>query len=112
MSTWRSSGGRGDGLPRRLGESLNRVARALGGGDSSVMTVVFRNWEAAVGPAIAEHAQPLSLRNAVLVVGVTEPAWATQLRFLTPEILARLEEAAGRSVAERIEVRIRPFRAP
>jgi predicted nucleic acid-binding Zn ribbon protein len=76
------------------------------------MTVVFRHWEAAVGSAIAEHAQPLSLRESVLVVGVDQPAWATQLRFLTPEILSRLEEAAGRPVAERIEVRIRPFKGP
>lgn len=110
MSTWRPSGGGGDGLPRRLGESLDRVARAIGGGDSSAMTVVFRHWESCVGPAIAAHAEPLSLRRDVLVVGVSEPAWATQLRFVAPEILGRLEEAAGRRVAERIEVRIRPIR--
>ena len=111
MSSWRPSGGRGDGLPRRLGESLDRVARAIGGGDSSAMTVVFRHWEACVGASIAAHAEPLSLRGKVLVVAVTEPAWATQLRFVAADILSRLEEVAGRPVAERIEVRIRPIKA-
>ena len=109
MSTWRPFR-TGDGVPRSLSESLDRVARAIGVGDSSVMTIVFRNWEAAVGPAVAEHARPLSLRDGVLVVGVSEPAWATQLRFLAADILTRLEEAAGRPVAQRLEVRVRPSR--
>ena len=108
MSTWRPFGRGDDGMPRTLAESLDRVARSLGGRDSSVMAVVFRHWEAAVGPSVADHARPLSLRDGVLVVGVTEPGWATQLRFLSADILANLEAAAGTPVAERLEVRIRP----
>jgi len=70
--------------------------------------VVFSHWEESVGPAIADHAAPLSLRDGVLVVGVAEAAWATQLRFLEHQILERLREAAGRDVATRIDVRVKP----
>lgn len=72
------------------------------------MRAVFSHWEDAVGPAIADHATPLSLRDGVLVVAVPEPAWATQLRFLERQILDTLRDAAGGDVATRIEVRVRP----
>lgn len=110
MSTWRPSGSGGAGdQPRSLAESLNDAARSLGGADASAMNVVFRHWDTVVGPAVAERTEPLSLRSGVLLVGVTEPAWATQLRFLAVDILARLEEAAGHPVADRLEVRVRPL---
>jgi predicted nucleic acid-binding Zn ribbon protein len=80
----------------------------MGGGDAGVVGLVFSHWEEAVGPAIADHATPLSLRDGVLVVGVGEPAWATQLRFLERQILDRLRDAAGADVATRIEVRVKP----
>lgn len=73
-----------------------------------MLGVVFSHWEEAVGPAIADHATPFSLRDGVLVVAVVESAWATQLRFLERQILERLREAAGRDVATRIEVRVKP----
>ncbi|HEX5268764.1 MAG TPA: DUF721 domain-containing protein [Acidimicrobiales bacterium] len=111
-STWHPAGGSGDApdgdQPRTVGESLQRISRSLGGTDAGVVGTVFAHWEEAVGAAIADHAKPLSLRDGVLVVGVGEPAWATQLRFLERQILERLRDAAGREVATRIEVRVRP----
>ena len=91
-----------------MGESLERLTSSLGGADPGVLGVVFSHWEEAVGPGIADHATPVSLRDEVLVVAVQEAAWATQLRFLERQILERLEEAAGRPVAGRIDVRVRP----
>lgn len=111
MSTWRPSGsgaGGDPGQPRSVEESLQRISRSLGGSDAGVMKVVFAHWEDAVGPAIADHATPLSLRDGVLVVAVAESAWATQLRFLERQILDTLRDAAGGDVATRIEVRVRP----
>ncbi|HET6963597.1 MAG TPA: DUF721 domain-containing protein [Acidimicrobiales bacterium] len=109
-STWRpfGSGTPDAGQPRRVEESLQRISRSMGGSDAGVLGVVFSHWEEAVGPAIADHATPLSLRDGVLVVGVAESAWATQLRFLERQILDRLREAAGRDVATRIDVRVKP----
>jgi predicted nucleic acid-binding Zn ribbon protein len=43
-----------------------------------------------------------------LVVSADHPAWATQLRHLAPDILARLTEVCGaQNALERLDVRVR-----
>jgi predicted nucleic acid-binding Zn ribbon protein len=93
--------------PKPLKASLDQVARSLGGPDSSSLSGVFGHWADIVGPQMASHARPLSLSSGVLVVGVTEPAWATQLRYLESELLGRFSEVLGDGVVERVEVRLR-----
>lgn len=93
--------------PKRVGENLDVILRHLGGGGSHATAAVFSGWATAVGPAIAVHAQPLSLRGTTLVVGVDGPAYATQLRMLTPQLLARLAELAGPGAVDTVEVRVR-----
>jgi len=105
--TWRPSA-QGDDEPRSVADSLRRVARTLGAPEPDVLKVLYSGWSDAVGETVAAHARPVSLRDGVLVVQVEESAWATQLRFLEADILGRLEQSAGMSVAERIEVRVRP----
>ena len=111
VSTWRPFATTNDD-PRRLGDSLNRVADSLGGPAVGILTTVFAHWADAVGAQIAAHARPVSLAKGVLVVAVDQPAWATQLRFLSAEVLARLEQAAGTPVATHIEVRVASPKAP
>ena len=86
---------------------LGTVTSGLGGPDADLLRVVFSKWTETVGAAVSEHAKPAALRDETLVVEVTEPAWATQLRLLGDDILSRLEEAAGRPVAKRIEIRVK-----
>lgn len=105
--TWRPlPGRRQEEDPKPLRASLDRLARRVGAPETSALTTVFAHWEDAVGPAIADHAQPLSLHGTTLVVGVDEAGWATQLRYLSAEVLGRLAAAAGGPVAERLEVRV------
>ena len=44
---------------------------------------MFGRWDDIVGANIAAHVQPLRLDEGVLVVEVTDPAWATQVRLLS-----------------------------
>ena len=110
--TWRPLPPRREEVdPKPLRQSLDRLAKRVGAPETSALTTVFVHWEEAVGAAIADHATPLSLHGTTLVVGVDESGWATQLRYLSADVLARLEAAAGRPVAERLEVRVsRPKR--
>ena len=109
MSSWRPlPEERG---PKRLRDSLDRYAKRLGAPRASALGAVFARWEEVVGATVAAHARPVSLVDGVLVVAVDEPGWATQLRFLTADILRRLEEVAGPGVTTRLEVRVeRPKR--
>jgi predicted nucleic acid-binding Zn ribbon protein len=46
-----------------------------------------------------------------LVVAVSDPAWATQLRFLERDLVERLRTELGTDAVNEIEVRVRPERA-
>lgn len=75
------------------------------GPSRAAVSGVFGRWDEAVGPQIAAHVKPVKLDEGVLVVEVDDPAWATQVKFLSTTITERLAEVAGVRV-ERIEVRV------
>lgn len=105
--TWRplpAPGGGEDARP--LTSSLDRVARALGAPRARPLAVVFTHWEEVVGPALAAHSRPVSLRRGTLVVAVDHPSWATEIRWLASQLLAKLGQAAGEEVATQVEVRV------
>jgi predicted nucleic acid-binding Zn ribbon protein len=92
--------------PRRVGESLDKVARRLGAPGARSLGAVFGHWDEIVGPAVAAHARPVSLRDGVLRVEVDEPGWATQLRYLAPDVIRRCGEAAGADVVVSVDVKV------
>lgn len=96
-----------EGEPRRLGPSLDSLSRALGVPPASTLATVFTHWEDLVGPALAAHVRPLSMAEGKLVVAADHPSWATEVRWLAPQLLARLAEAAGEEVVAHLEVRVR-----
>lgn len=93
--------------PRPLGDSLDRVAASLGVPKASTMTHVFTAWPSIVGESLALHTTPTTLSNGVLVVAVEEPAWATQIRWLEADLLARLTQIVGENAVTRIDVVVR-----
>lgn len=102
------TGSRGE--PRRIAHGLERVVAHLGAPRVEVLRAVFDRWEDLVGPAIAERAQPLRIDRGRLIVVVDDPAWATQLRWLAPDLLARVRDhgaADGAAGVESIEVVVR-----
>lgn len=92
--------------PRPLGSSLDRLAARLGAPRPDVLGTVFGHWAEVVGAELSAHAQPLTLRDRTLVVGVDQPAWATQLEFLKPQLIARLGEATGSHDIEDVRIRV------
>jgi len=107
---------RDDTVP--IAEAMGRVLRSLEGprarsgpagpGDGQGVRAVggvFGRWDEAVGEAMARHVQPVKLDGDRLVVEVSEPAWATQVRVLADRIRERLAEVAGARI-DVIEVRV------
>ena len=108
---------RSDRIPnemRPLSRALDEVLAALQppsgprAAPPSSRTVggVFARWEDAVGAQVAAHARPVKLSEGRLMVEVDEPGWATQLRFLEVELLARIKATAGPGV-DAIDLRVR-----
>ena len=100
------SGSQPDPSPVR--DSVDRLLHSWGSASVAATGSVFGDWDDIVGPQLAGHAQPRSLRDGVLVVAVTDPAWATQLRFLEPELVARIAQSTGTDEVRSIQVRVRP----
>jgi predicted nucleic acid-binding Zn ribbon protein len=98
--------------PRPVKDGLEGLARRLGAPTASSLGAVFSHWEETVGKTVAAHARPLSLTDGVLVVAVDEPGWATQLRYLTNDLLSRLADVAGPGVVGRIELRVEGEKRP
>ncbi len=94
--------------PRAVGESLDRIARSLGVPAARALTGVFDGWEELVGPSVAARTRPLRIDGGALVIGVDDPAWATQLRWLEADLVARLAPVVGEGAVTRIEVRVQP----
>lgn len=91
--------------PVPITTSLDGIMKSLRGTDRIQIGGVFGRWEDAVGDTVAAHVRPVRLDNGVLTVEADEPAWATQVKFLSGTITSRLAEVAGVEV-ERIEVRV------
>lgn len=92
--------------PRPLSDGLDAVLRSLRGGERRTTATVFGRWSELVGEQIALHARPVKLDGGRLLVEVDEPGWATQLRFLEADLVARLR-GEGRLAVDTIEVRVR-----
>jgi predicted nucleic acid-binding Zn ribbon protein len=92
--------------PRPLSDSLDALLRALRGGERRTTATVFGRWTELVGEQIAAHARPVKLDGGRLLVEVDEPGWATQLRFLEAELVARLR-GEGQLAVDTLEVRVR-----
>ena len=92
-----------DGL-LRVGEVLDGVGARLGLGRAAEVGVLWRCWPEIVGPAIAEHAEPTSLRNGVLRIRADSPAWANELTYLGPEIRRRANELTQRPAVADVRV--------
>ncbi len=72
------------------------------------MERVFSQWPDLVGPTVAAHSRPASLRRGVLVVNVDDPAWGGELRYRAQDMLSKMADSLGRDSPTRMEVRVRP----
>jgi predicted nucleic acid-binding Zn ribbon protein len=94
----------GLGLP--IGEATRRLLRARGLEATLTLADVIGAWDYVVGPQVAAHARPAAIHAATVTVEVDEPAWATQLQFLTGSILTGLSERLGDRAPTTVSIRV------
>lgn len=54
---------------------------------------MFQVWSKVVGHTLADKTEPLSIRDDVLLVKVSDPSWAHELTYLKEEMLDNLNRA-------------------
>jgi len=92
--------------PQRLGRALDRLLGTLRAPSVDVLDSVFNRWAEIVGDDVAAHSQPVSIDGDTLVVEAGDPTWASELRWLENEVLARLSEVSGSDRITTLKVRV------
>ncbi|KUJ35440.1 hypothetical protein ADL25_36835 [Streptomyces sp. NRRL F-5122] len=117
------SGARADGRdPMALGAAINRLITERGWETPAAVGGVMGRWPQIVGADLARHCVPQRYDEDehVLTVSCDSTVWATQLRLLAPQLVARLNEDLGHGTVRLIKVhgpgapaqRFGPLRAP
>jgi predicted nucleic acid-binding Zn ribbon protein len=89
-----------------IGEATRRLLRARGLDATVTLAEVLVAWDDIVGLQVAGHARPAALHAMTLTVEVDEPAWATQLQFLSGSLLAGLAERLGDHAPSSLSIRV------
>jgi predicted nucleic acid-binding Zn ribbon protein len=90
--------------PQPLGAATRDVARTRGWSGRVAEGAVFGRWPGVVGEQIAAHARPASLRDGVLTISAESTAWATQLRMVQAQLLAKIAAAVGDGVVNSLRI--------
>jgi predicted nucleic acid-binding Zn ribbon protein len=90
--------------PQPLGAATRDLARVRGWSPRVAEGAVFGRWPTVVGSQIADHATPTGLRDGVLSVSAESTAWATQLRLVQTQLLAKIAAAVGDGVVTALKI--------
>ena len=90
--------------PQPLGRLARDLAKKRGWSAQVAEGTVLGNWAAVVGAQIADHATPTALSDGVLSVAAESTAWATQLRMIQSQLLAKIAAAVGNGVVTSLKI--------
>jgi predicted nucleic acid-binding Zn ribbon protein len=99
------------GDPTAFGPAIRELLAARGWEERVAVGGVFGRWPDLVGPELAEHTEPQTFEDGILVVAADSNAWAAQLRLLSGPLVKRLNEELGHGTVQRVKV-IGPSSAP
>ncbi|MGV0849205.1 DUF721 family protein [Mycolicibacterium phlei] len=90
--------------PQPLGSAATELARSRGWSTRVAEGAVFGRWPSVVGEGIAAHASPTSLKDGVLTITAESTAWATELRMVQAQVLAKIADAVGDGVVTSLRI--------
>jgi predicted nucleic acid-binding Zn ribbon protein len=98
---------RSAGEPKRVSASLAGAASVMGADGALELADLARRWATLVGDDVAAHSWPVSLKSGALALGTDHHAWASELRLLSGDLVARLR-ASGFDIAS-LTVQVSPW---
>lgn len=90
--------------PQPLGRLARDLAKKRGWSAQVAEGTVLGQWSSVVGQQIADHATPTALSDGVLSVAAESTAWATQLRMIQAQLLAKIAAAVGNGVVASMKI--------
>ena len=83
-------------IPSRWASALEHLVDAKGWSTDLSVRALLARWPLLVGPTNAAHSWPESYADTVLTVRTESTVWATSLRTMAPQLVAKLNDAARR----------------
>lgn len=90
--------------PKPLSATLGALLVQRGWNQDVAVGGVIGRWPEIVGKDISQHCTAESFENSILVVRAHSTAWATQLKFLSPEIMRTISSEVGDGVVQEIRI--------
>lgn len=95
--------------PSAIGEAVDGFIARQGWSDRLRGTRVFDRWEEIVGAALALRCEPVRVAGGTLVIRAESQVWATQLHYLTGDVLRSAAEVLGPGTVRDIRVVVGPL---
>lgn len=92
--------------PTPIGGVVGKVLDDLGLDAAASVFRIGELWEEAVGPEIASHCRPVSIRGDVLEAEVDSSVWCQQLQMDRPRLLQALREVLGDDAPADLRLRV------
>jgi len=104
-ATSRSGSGPDDRDPQLLGTAIDRLLADRGWQVDAAVGGVIGRWAEIVGAELAAHCRPESYTDGELLVIADSTAWATQLRYLAPQLVHTLNTELGHGTVTAVIVK-------
>jgi predicted nucleic acid-binding Zn ribbon protein len=102
-ATW--SGARPDSRdPSSLGSAVDALIKARDWERTVTAAGLLPRWAEIVGEDVAAHCRPERLQDGELICVAESTAWATQMRLLSRQLLARITAEVGPGVVTKLRV--------
>lgn len=90
--------------PKTLSDAMERLVDAKGWSKEISVHMLLGRWPALVGPVNAAHSKPESYVDAILTVRADSTVWASSLRAIAGQLVAKLNAELGDGTVLRIQV--------
>lgn len=90
--------------PSGVGGMLGELARRKGWLRRLDGARIYEAWPEIAGEQLALHTEPVRLHGGVLVLRAESAGWATQVRYLTAELVARADAVLGAGQIRQVTV--------
>lgn len=95
--------------PAPVGDALKQFLDRRGWGERLTGATASQRWDDIVGPDLAVRCEPVRLAGGTLVVRAESQVWATQLRYLLPQLVANANEVLGGHQVREVRLVVGPL---
>lgn len=88
---------------------MRRLAQGWGIADPEETAQLFVAWEQIVGPEVAAKCKPSSLKGGVLKVRTESSTWAWEMKYLSGEVVSRINKSLGKQLVTQIKPWVKPW---